>query len=83
MNTEKEIKELEKNRRLSVRAIPIYTGLLIVAAIILWTLNRLFTISIWVTAIVLGVAAFTLVGDIYNYFYCSRRLRTLKQDRGA
>jgi UDP-N-acetylmuramyl pentapeptide phosphotransferase/UDP-N-acetylglucosamine-1-phosphate transferase len=80
MNTEKEVKELEKNRRSSARAIPIYTGLMIVVAITLWVLGRFFTISIWVTLIVIGITAFTLIGDIYNYFYCARRLRTLKHD---
>jgi intracellular septation protein A len=83
MSTEKEIKELEKNRRSSARAIPIYTCFLITAAVALWVLGKLFTISIWVTIIVLGITAFTLVGDIHNYFYCGRKLRTLKHDRAA
>ena len=80
MSTEKEIKELEKNRRLSARAIPIYACFLVVAAVALWLLGRFVTISIWVTIIVLGITAFTLLGDIYNYFYCGRKLRTLKHD---
>ena len=78
MNTEKEIKELEKNRRLSARAIPTHFGFLVVAAVTLWVLGRFFTISGWVTAIVLGITAFSLIGDIHNYFYCGRKLRTLK-----
>ena len=83
MNTEKEIKELEKNRRLSRRAIPIHFGFLVVAAVALWVLGRFFTISLWVTIIVLGITAFTLIGDIHNYFYCGRKLRTLKHDNAA
>jgi UDP-N-acetylmuramyl pentapeptide phosphotransferase/UDP-N-acetylglucosamine-1-phosphate transferase len=78
MNTEKEIKELEKNRRASARAIPIYTGLFIVAAITLWTVGMFFPISVWVTVIVLGLTAFTLIGDIFNYYSCGRGLRRLK-----
>ena len=83
MSTEKEIKELEKNRRLSARAIPVHIGLLVVAAFALWVLGRFFTISLWVTIIVLGITAFTLIGDIYNVFYCDRKLRILKHDHTA
>jgi len=83
MSTEKEIKELEKNRRLSARAIPVHVGFFVVAASTLWVLGRFFSISIWVTIIVLGITAFTLIGDIYNVFYCARKLRTLKHDHTA
>ena len=81
MDTE-EIKELEKNRKLSARAIPVHLGFLSVAAVALWILTRLFSFSIWVTVIVLGMTAFTLIGDIFNYYYCDRKLRSLKHDRG-
>ena len=83
MSTENEIKELEKNRRSSARAIPFDTGLLIAAAIALWILAGFFTVSVWVTIIVLGILAFTLIGDIHNYFYCGRKLRMLKHDHAA
>jgi len=78
MDSEKEIKELEKNRRLSAKAIPIHVGFVAVAAMVLWLLGRFLTIPFWVIVIVLGLTAFTLLGDIYNYFYCGRRLRRLK-----
>jgi hypothetical protein len=83
MNTEKEIKALEKNRRLSARAIPIYASYLVATVVALWVFGRFFTIPLWVTIIVLGIPAFTLVGDIYNYFDYGRKLSTLKQDHPA
>ncbi len=77
---EKEIKELEKNQRLSARSIPIGACFLVVAILGLWLLGKLFTISVWVHVIVLGLTAFTLIGDIYNYFYCGRKLKAIKQN---
>ena len=78
MTTEKEIKQMEKSRQSSAKAIPIYTCFLIAAAVGLWVLGKSFVISIWITIIVLGLTAFRLGGDIYNYFYCGRKLRALK-----
>jgi hypothetical protein len=83
MKAEKEIKELEKNRRLSARAIPLHVGFLVMAVVALWTLGRFFTIPLGIRIIVLGITAFTLIGDIHNYFYCNRRLRTLKHGHDA
>lgn len=83
MASEKEIKELEKNQRLSARAIPYHMFFLFASAVTLWTLNKFFTISIWVSAIVIGITAFTFIGDIYNYFYCGRRVRKLKRQHDA
>jgi intracellular septation protein A len=83
MNAEKEIIELEKNQRLSARSIPIYACMLVFAAVALWVVNRFVSVSIWITIIVVGLTAFTLLGDIYNYFYCCRKLRRLKRDHVA
>jgi hypothetical protein len=81
MNTDKEIKELEKHWRQSRRAIPVYVGMLLAAAGILWLLARFFSIPVWVTVIVLGLTAFTLIGDVINCFHCARKLRTLRHEQ--
>lgn len=83
MDTERQIKELEKNQKRSARAIPVYLGFFIVEAGVLWTLSRLFTFSVWITIIVLGMTGFTLIGDIFNCYYCDRKLKTLKHDQGT
>lgn len=80
MDSEGEIKELEKNRRLSGQAIPVYAGLLGISALILWGVGRFVRVPPWVSIIVLGMTAFTLVGDVFNYFYCGWKLRKLRGD---
>jgi len=80
MSTDKEIKELEKHWRQSRQAVPIYAVMLVAAAGIIWLLSRFFTIPFWVTIIVLGLTAFTLVCDIINCFHCARKLRALRHE---
>ena len=80
MSKDKEIKEFEKHWRQSREAVPIYAVMFIAAAAIIWLLSRFFTIPLWITIIVLGLTAFTLIGDIINCFHCSRKLRTLRHE---
>ena len=80
VDAENKIKELEKNRRLSARVIPLQVGFLVVLAIVLWIVRKFFDLPRWVTAIVLGLPVFTLLGDFHNYFYCGRKLATLRRD---
>jgi len=80
MTTNREIKQIEKHWRRSRRAIPIYAGMLVAAIGTLWLLSRFVAIPLWVIVIVLGVTAFTLIGDIINCFHCARKLRTLKRE---
>jgi fatty acid desaturase len=80
MSTDKEIKELEKRWRQSRKAIPIYTVLFVAAAGIVWVLSRFFAIPLWITLIVLGLTAFTLIGDIINCFHCAWKLRALRNE---
>jgi hypothetical protein len=79
MSSQSATEELEKNRRRSARAIPVYACLLLAAAGGLWIASRMVTVPLWITVIVLGVTAFTLLGDICNYVYCGRRLRVLRE----
>jgi Flp pilus assembly protein TadB len=78
MTRDEEIEELEKNQRLSRKAISIYAAMLVFLAVALWLVNRITTIPVWVFVIVLGLTAATLIGDILNLCRCRRRLRELK-----
>jgi intracellular septation protein A len=81
MGGEKEIKELEKARWQSRKAIPVYAGFLIAAVIILWIIKKFVIVPAWITVIVLGLTVLTLLGDIINYIYCGRKLKTLGQEK--
>ena len=78
MNTEKEIKEFKKARLSSKKAIPIEAGSFVVVVLGLWIISKFVSVPIWVIVILLGLTAFTLLGDIINYIYCGRKLRTLQ-----
>jgi hypothetical protein len=82
MNIEKEIKELDKNRRQSGKAIPIDAGLLVVMALGLWILNKVSKVPALVTWGMLAITGSTVTVDILNYFYCGRKLRKLRSDLG-
>jgi hypothetical protein len=74
--------ELEKGFRYSRIAIPV-CALMLIVLLALWILaSRFVTVPIWLTVIVFGATGFTLLGDIVNYVYCSRRLRAIEQNRG-
>ncbi len=81
MDTIAEIKRLENYRRQSRRAIPVHTALLLTAAFTIWLLSHVISVPIWATAIVLGMLAFTWIGDVINCFHCSRRLKTLRREQ--
>ena len=81
MTRDKEVEELEKHWRQSRKAIPINLGLLIATGGILWGLARFFTIPVWVMVIILGLTAFTLIGDLINCFHSARKLRKLRHEQ--
>jgi hypothetical protein len=68
-------RDLRKARRHSAQAIPVCASMLVVFAVLLWLVDRFVTVPVWLSAIVLGLTAFTLVGDIINVAYCDRQLR--------
>ncbi len=81
MSPDQEIGELEKRRRQSRRAIPVYAVLFAVVAILFWLFGQFATIPVWLTivlVIVLGMTAFTLIGDVVNCIYCSLKLKALR-----
>lgn len=77
MNADSKVKELEKAKRRSRAAIPVYACIFLLAACVLWLLNKFVTIPTWLAAIVLGLTGFTFVGDVINYLYCDRALKAL------
>jgi hypothetical protein len=81
MDNEKEIKELEKTRWRSRKAIPIESGTLVATSLIFWIIAKFVSIPIWVAVVVLGLLALTLFGDIANFIYCNRKLNTLGKKR--
>jgi len=80
MIAEKKMKELEKARRQSGRSIPVYACIFLLTASALWLLNKFVNIPIWVVVIVLGLTAFTFVGDVINYLHCDRKLKALRHE---
>jgi len=78
MNTEEEIKELEKARLKSKKAIPIEVGSFVVVALALWITSKFAFVPAWVIVLSIGLTVFPLLGDIINYIYCGRKLRTLQ-----
>lgn len=81
MSNGEEIRTLEKHWRQSRRAIPVYAGMLVGAAGILWLLTRFISIPGWIIILFLGLTALTLIGDMINCLHCARRLKTLRENR--
>ena len=75
---DKKMKELEKARRQSGKAIPVYGCVFLLTASLVWLLNKFVNIPTWVAVIVIGFTAFTFVGDVINYLYCDRKLKALR-----
>ena len=80
MIADKKMKELEKARWQSGRAIPVYGCVFLLTASLVWLLNKFVNIPTWVTVIVLGLTAFIFVGDVINYFYCDWKLKALRHE---
>ncbi|MGA2070385.1 MAG: hypothetical protein ABSG97_03475 [Sedimentisphaerales bacterium] len=78
MDTEEKIKELEKARLKSKKAIPIEAGSFVVVVLGLWVVSKFAFVPVWVTVLSIGLTAFPLLGDIINYIYCGRKLKALQ-----
>ena len=72
-----EIKDLMKSARISRRAIPVQAGITTAAAATLWLMTLWLSMPLWIPAIILGLLAFTLIGDIINLGVCNRRITKL------
>ena len=78
-SSDEEMKELIKSSRISRRAIPVQTGITTVSAAALWMMTLWLSMPLWIPAIILGILAFTLMGDIVNLWACNRRIARLTQ----
>src|SRR5687767_2422129 len=83
MTREAEALELLRARRLSARAMPIYSVFMVIAVVGAWLAMRYFAVDRIACAIVVGFTAFPLVGDILNYFVCGWRLQRLRSGIGG
>jgi hypothetical protein len=54
MSDDQEIRQLEKARRRSSKAIPVYASLLILVIVLFYALGRIWTVPVWIEYIVLG-----------------------------
>jgi hypothetical protein len=68
-------RDIRKAQRHSARAIPVYAALLVLSALLLWLAGRFVTVPVWLIATVIGLTAFTLVGDMVNVVCCEWWLR--------
>ncbi len=69
------IHEWRRNRKRSIQALPVEVGGLIALCIILYLLNLFLAVPILLTAIMIGIAALMVVGDLFNIVYLGRKLR--------
>ena len=80
MISDKKMKEFEKSRRQSGRAILVLGCFLLFIAVVIWLLNKFINIPTWLSIIVIGLTACTFVGDVINYLYCGWRLKALSRE---
>lgn len=80
MVVDKKMKELEKVKRQSGRAVPVFGCIFLFTAAFIWLLSKFVNIPTWLSIIVIGLPAFTFVGDVINYLYCDRKLKDLRRE---
>ncbi|MHC4160290.1 MAG: hypothetical protein ACYSSO_14590 [Planctomycetota bacterium] len=82
MIPDKKIKELEKAKRKSGGAMPVLGCFFLFATASIWLLSKFIHIPTWLSVIVIGLTAFTFVGDVINYLYCGWKLKALRHVSG-
>ena len=80
MPEDAKLKELQKNRRLSLLHMRRGGIIFGVTAAVLLALQYFIDIRLWIPFVILGVLSFTVVGDVISYFYCSRRIRRMERN---
>ena len=80
MADEAKLKELQKNRRLSLQHLRRGAILFCITAVALLVVQQFISMRLWIPFIILGVLSFTVVGDAINYFYCGRRIRRMQHE---
>ena len=76
----KQIAEWRKHHRQSLRALPIVLGLFVALCLGLFVMNLLVPVPTWLTAVVVGIGAFSVIGDAINIVYLGRKLKQAARD---
>ena len=76
-----ELKELQKNQRLSLQHLRRGVIVFGITAVALIVAQYFINVRLWIPFSILGVVSFTLVGDAFNYLFCGRKIRRIQNDR--
>jgi hypothetical protein len=72
---EKTIEEWRKCRRISLRRLPIEAGLFVALCLVLYAVNLIVHVPVWLATVLIGMAAFSVIGDATNAVYLGWKLR--------
>jgi fatty acid desaturase len=78
---DRQVAQWRRDLRSSIRALPVVLALFAVVVLGLYGLSFWIAIPIWLTIVLLGAAAFAIVGDGINILVLTLRLRRAR--RGA
>jgi heme A synthase len=81
MSDDKQINEWRQHRRRSVAMLPVEVGILVAVCVVLFIVSRFVAVPTWLSALLIGMAAFTVFGDAINIAYLSRKLRRAERER--
>ncbi len=83
MADEAKLKELQKNRRLSLQHLRRGVFIFGVTTVTLLIVQQFISIRLWIPFIILGALSFTVIGDAINYIYYGRQIRKMQHDHAA
>ena len=75
-----KLKELQKNRRLSLQHLRQGALIFGLTAVALLITQQFISMRLWIPFIILGVLSFAVIGDAINYFYCGRQIRKMQDE---
>jgi hypothetical protein len=77
---EKTIKDWRKCRRISLLRLPIEAGLLVALCLVIYVVKLFIYVPVWLAAVLIGMAAFSVAGDAINVIYLGWKLRGIDQN---
>ena len=83
MVDEKEIKKWRKYRRQSVQSLPYAVAILLFLCVALFVANLIVRVPAWLATILIGVSAFSVIGDTINILHLGRKLRAAETRDGS
>lgn len=75
---EKTIKDWRKCRRVSLRRLPIEAGLFVGLCLAIYGIKQLIQVPVWLAAVLIGMAAFSVAGEAINVVYLGWKLRGIR-----